>query len=139
MPTEGPSDARLTGAFGGAMIRAVRAGQSAPCVGNPRCAGGRTGPHKGHSVNQAREPETAITGGRATTDVKSSSHPAAPVPPRTNWLWAELMQRSFGFDVLVCPRCRDRLKLIALIEDPKVIGRIGRSEPWYDADDVTAP
>ena len=23
--------------------------------GNPRCAGGRTGPHKGHSVNQARD------------------------------------------------------------------------------------
>ena len=56
----------------------------------------------------------------------------------------------------------DRLELIALIEDPKVIQRIlsylglptevptarparppplplERSEPWYDADDVTAP
>jgi len=73
-----------------------------------------------------------------------------------------LMQRSFGFDVLACPRCGDRLELIALIEDPKVIRRVlshlglpievptarparppplplGRSEPWYDADDVTAP
>jgi len=72
------------------------------------------------------------------------------------------MQRSFGFDVLACPRCGDRLELIALIEDPTVIRRIlshlglptevptarparppplplGRSEPWYDADDVTAP
>ena len=59
-------------------------------------------------------------------------------------------------------RCGDRLELIAFIEDPKVIGRIlrhlgvptevpttrparppplplGRSEPWYDADDVMAP
>ena len=26
--------------------------------------------------------------------------------PRTNWLWAELMQRTFGFDVLACPRCQ---------------------------------
>jgi hypothetical protein len=34
------------------------------------------------------------------------------------------MQRSFGFDVLACPRCGDRLELIALIEDPKVIRRI---------------
>ena len=72
------------------------------------------------------------------------------------------MQRSFGFDVLACPRCGDRLELIALIEDPKVIQRIlshlglptevptarparprplplGRSETWYDADDVMAP
>ena len=48
----------------------------------------------------------------------------APIPPRTNWLWAELMQRSFGFDVFACARCGDRLELIALIEDPKVIGRI---------------
>ena len=98
------------------------------------------------------------------------------MPPRTNWLWAELMQRSFGFDrgpqradfarwgggVLACPRCGDRLELIALIEDPKVIGRIlrhlgvptevptarparppplplGRSEPWYDADAYWPP
>ena len=64
------------------------------------------------------------------------------------------MQRSFGFDVLACPRCGDRLELIALIEDPKVIRRIlshlglpteipaarppplpiGRSDPWYDED-----
>ena len=85
----------------------------------------------------------------------------AALAPRTSWLWAELMQRSFGFDVLACPR-GDRLELITLIEDPKVIRRIlrhlgvptevptarparppplplGRSEPWYDADDVMAP
>ena len=83
------------------------------------------------------------------------------VGPRTNWLWAELMQRSFGFDVLARPRCGNRLELIALIEDPTVIRRllshlglptevravrparppplpIGRSDPWYD-DDVAVP
>ena len=49
---------------------------------------------------------------------------ATPIRPRTNWLWAELMQRSFGFDVLACPRCAGRLELIALIEDPTVIRRI---------------
>jgi hypothetical protein len=86
---------------------------------------------------------------------------AAAVGPRTNWLWAELMQRSFGFDVLACPRCGDRLQLIALIEDPPVIRRIlshldlptevpaarparspplpvESSDPWYD-DDVAVP
>jgi hypothetical protein len=36
--------------------------------------------------------------------------------PHTNWLWAELMQRSFRFDVLECSRCGSRLELIALIE-----------------------
>jgi hypothetical protein len=75
--------------------------------------------------------------------------------PKTNWLGAELMQRSFGFDVLACPRCGDRLEMIALIENPSVIRRIlshlglptevpaarparppplpiGRPDTWYD-------
>jgi hypothetical protein len=54
----------------------------------------------------------------------SSSQRAAGIPSHTNQLWAQLMQRSFGFDVLACPRCGDRLELIALIEDPTVIRRI---------------
>ena len=42
------------------------------------------------------------------------------------WCWAALMRRTFGFDVLACPRCGGRLWLIALIEDAAVIGRILR-------------
>jgi hypothetical protein len=30
--------------------------------------------------------------------------------------WASLMARTFGFDVLACPRCGGRLRLMALIE-----------------------
>ena len=41
-----------------------------------------------------------------------------------NYLWAELMRRSLGLDVLACPRCGGRLTLIALIEDPAVIVRV---------------
>ena len=43
-----------------------------------------------------------------------------------NRTWAELMQRSFGFDVLACPRCPGRLMLVALIRDPVVVLRILR-------------
>jgi len=50
-------------------------------------------------------------------DAEAPARPVTIGSPRTNWLWAELMQRSFDFDVLACPRCGDRLKLIALIED----------------------
>ena len=39
--------------------------------------------------------------------------------------WASLMARTFWFDVL-CPRCGGRLRLIALIEEAAVIGRIRR-------------
>jgi outer membrane protein OmpA-like peptidoglycan-associated protein len=36
------------------------------------------------------------------------------------------MRRSFGFDVLACPRCRGRFRLVALIEAQPVIERILR-------------
>jgi hypothetical protein len=39
-------------------------------------------------------------------------------------LWANLMQRTLGLDVLACPRCGGRLRLIALIEQAAVIRRI---------------
>ena len=38
--------------------------------------------------------------------------------------WAALMQRTFGFNVLECPRCLGRLRLVALIEAPGVVRRI---------------
>jgi uncharacterized protein YbaR (Trm112 family) len=52
--------------------------------------------------------------------------------------WAELMRRTFGFDVLACPRCGGRLRLLALIEHRTAVERIlrhlglptDRPEPW---------
>jgi putative transposase len=38
--------------------------------------------------------------------------------------WATLMQRAFGVDVLACPRCGGRLRLIATIEDAAVVEQI---------------
>jgi len=40
--------------------------------------------------------------------------------------WADLLRGTFEFDVLACPRCGGRLRLIALIEAAAVIGRILR-------------
>ena len=36
------------------------------------------------------------------------------------------MRRTLGFDVLACPRCGGRLRLIALIDQSSVIERILR-------------
>ncbi len=47
------------------------------------------------------------------------------VRPR-NRGWADLMQRSFGFDVMAGPRCPGRLTLVALIRETAVIQRILR-------------
>ena len=48
----------------------------------------------------------------------------APGKPRY-WAWADLMRRAFELDVLACPRCGGRMRLLlATIEDPRVIRRI---------------
>jgi len=40
------------------------------------------------------------------------------------WAWAALMRRAFGIDVLACPRCGGRLRFIATVDDPGVVGTI---------------
>jgi hypothetical protein len=47
----------------------------------------------------------------------------APGKPR-DWAWADLMRRAFDLDVLACPRCGGRMRLLATIEDPQVIRTI---------------
>jgi len=63
-------------------------------------------------------------GAASPTDVSVSR--AKDRRQRTNGLWAELMRRSFGIDVLACPRCSGRLRLIAVTEDPAVVTRFMR-------------
>jgi hypothetical protein len=41
-----------------------------------------------------------------------------------NYRWAELMRRTFGIDVLSCPRCGGRLRLVALVHQTAVAARI---------------
>ena len=41
--------------------------------------------------------------------------------------WAELMMRTFAVDVLCCPRCSGRLRLVALMTEPKEIRRYLRA------------
>ncbi len=40
------------------------------------------------------------------------------------WSWAALMHRAFGIDVLACPHCGGRLRLIATLHDPAVIRKL---------------
>ena len=54
--------------------------------------------------------------------------PAAGASPRY-WAWAPLMQRAFDVDVLACPRCRGRLRLVATVDDPHVIHEILAPHP----------
>jgi hypothetical protein len=40
--------------------------------------------------------------------------------------WASLLERTFAFDILVCPDCGGRLRLITTITDSSVIEKILR-------------
>jgi hypothetical protein len=60
--------------------------------------------------------------------------------------WAELLQRVFEIDALLCPRCGSTLRLVAAIEDPAVARRIleclklpARSPPVEPASGAAIP
>jgi hypothetical protein len=57
-------------------------------------------------------------------DGSDPSDGVRPAPGRRYWAWAQLMQRAFGIDVLACPRCAGRLRLVATVEDPQAIRAI---------------
>jgi hypothetical protein len=37
--------------------------------------------------------------------------------------WAELLARTFAVDVLACPKCQGRMKLLGLVKNPAIISR----------------
>ena len=45
-------------------------------------------------------------------------------PTPRAWTWAAFMHRAFAIDVLACPHCGGRLRLIATLHDPVVIRKI---------------
>jgi len=57
----------------------------------------------------------------------SHTPPPAPAKPPTHRCryrpWAELMKRAFAIDVETCARCGGRMKLLALVRDPRGIAR----------------
>jgi hypothetical protein len=53
-----------------------------------------------------------------------ASAESTPTPSGRHWAWAALMRRAFDIDVLACPRCGGRLRLIAMVEDPDAIRAI---------------
>jgi hypothetical protein len=63
----------------------------------------------------------AYRGGAGSSEVTPAESAAGK--PRY-WTWAALMRRAFDLDVLACPRCGGRLRLIATVEEPGVVRKI---------------
>jgi len=69
-----------------------------------------------------REPTAPSAPNLASAPDPSDGSP--PAPGSRHWAWAQLMHRAFGVDVLACPRCAGRLRLVATVEDPHAIRAI---------------
>jgi hypothetical protein len=50
--------------------------------------------------------------------------PSAGMPHGRNYSWAELLRRVWELDVLECPRCLGRMKIVAAIHAPDTITKI---------------
>ena len=72
---------------------------------------------------------------------KAADQPDAPPEPEPDEkpkrrgarrLWAELLARTFAIDVLQCPKCSGRMKLVAMVTDPKSVRAYlrGIGEPY---------
>jgi Putative transposase len=57
------------------------------------------------SVPVTTEPAKEPAAERDNRSGEPGSAATSSTQPRSNLLWAQLMQRSFGFEVLACPRC----------------------------------
>nr|MBK7069152.1 transposase [Deltaproteobacteria bacterium] len=70
-------------------------------------------------------PKPVVAPAKPTADVAESPRRGAYRP------WAELLKRTFGFDVLTCPCCSGRMKLLALVTEPTSVARYlrGIGEP----------
>ncbi|MGH7392375.1 MAG: transposase [Candidatus Rokuibacteriota bacterium] len=66
----------------------------------------------------------AVPAATAEPPCSSTAEETAARPAPRYWSWARLMQRAFEIDVLACPRCGGRLRLIATVEDPHAIREI---------------
>ena len=61
--------------------------------------------------------------GAAEVTPQLEDPPPADARPR-RWRWANLLQRVFAVDALACPNCGGRMRVLATIDDPRVVRRI---------------
>jgi len=72
----------------------------------------------GYEPPQEMKPEESIG------EQGSAAEPTRKASRRRNYLWSELMKRTFSLDVLACLRCGGRLKLIASIHTSETLRKI---------------
>jgi len=112
---------------------AVRRAAEGTAVLASRATGDREGEGAGGPSAAGLSPDvqapTASPAGAAPVPAPAPrTTPALPGRPRPHryWSWAELLRRTFAIDVLACPGCGGRLRLLATIAHPPAITKILR-------------
>jgi hypothetical protein len=57
-------------------------------------------------------------------ELKLPPEDAEPVPPKYRQPWSALLKRVFGHEMLTCPRCLGKMRLLGMVDSPKVIAKI---------------
>ena len=67
----------------------------------------------------------SVVPSRAPADPAAATETPLKAPKRAGTYrpWAELLKRTFGMDVLQCPKCAGPMKLVAMITDPTSAAR----------------
>jgi hypothetical protein len=97
---------------------------STPTTDTPATDTSVTGPPTAAPPTVATSPATPTT--PTTSGPPPDVRPAPPDDPerQRRLTWAVLMRRTWGLEVLVCPRCAGPMRLVSAIEDPAVAARI---------------
>src|SRR5437867_3045287 len=66
---------------------------------------------------------TAASSGLGPADGSETQKPVAE-RHRKNYTWSELMKRVFAADVLACPHCGGRLRILSIIYPPQITRKI---------------
>ena len=75
---------------------------------------------------RARWRSQVVRYGPPAPDRTALEHEAGPriAGPTRAWTWPALLHRVFALDALACPRCGARLRVIATVQDPRVVQAI---------------
>src|SRR5437667_2622162 len=63
-------------------------------------------------------------GRNPVVNIRGKMQPAKTHRKRRNYLWSELMKRVFALDILECPRCFGRMRLVSAIHSTEALRRI---------------
>ena len=69
-----------------------------------------------------KKTELTLTSAELATGATGADQESSPCAKRISW--ARLLKRVFDIDISICSRCAGKIKIIAAIEDPKVIKQI---------------